>query len=170
MNRSGQVKRVESISGSLEDIATSIWLSNNGDLLYTGTYESYKISIEDNDIINASELNVFNHVSGTYYDRQQYSFLARKSGFAGPIGINPYEEDRIQVYPNPSSGMLYIHIKDHSGKVPIKVYDLGGRVVDETLADDNTSLINLSDHQPGMYVISIIDERRVVNKQVLILR
>ena len=88
----------------------------------------------------------------------------------GSVGMNSYETDQFQVYPNPSSGLLYIHIKDYSGKVPIRVHDLAGRMIYETVADDNTSLINLSDHQPGMYVVSLIDERRVANKKVLILR
>ena len=50
---------MKSISGSLEDIATGVWLSDNGDLLYTGTFESYKLSVEEYDVINASELTIF---------------------------------------------------------------------------------------------------------------
>lgn len=169
-DKSGHIKRVKSISGSLEDIATGVWLSDNGDLLYTGTYESYKLSVEGYDVINASELTVFNHISGTYYDRRPYSFLARQSGFSGPVGLKEYEEERFRVYPNPSSGLIHIEMSPESGNVLIKVHDVTGKRVFEKASGEKTIQIDLSDHQQGMYIISVIEKNRVVNKPVLIIK
>ncbi|MCK4747155.1 MAG: T9SS type A sorting domain-containing protein, partial [Bacteroidales bacterium] len=169
-DKSGHIERVESISGSLEDIATGIWLSGNGDLLYTGTFESYKLSIEANEVINASELTIFNHVSGTYYDRRPYSFLARRSGYTGPGGINKYEDERFRVYPNPSSGLIHIEMSPGSGDVLVKVHDINGKRVYEKASGDETIRIDLSDQPQGMYVVSFVEKNRVVNMPVLIIK
>ena len=169
-DKSGHVQRVESISGSLEDIATGIWMSDSGDLLYTGTFESYLLSIEANDVINASELTIFNHVSGTYYDRRPYSFLARISGFSSPVGFNNFEEERFRIYPNPSSGMIHIKWSPGPKDVLIKVHDITGKRVYEKASGDQTIQIDLSDHRQGMYVISFVEKNRVVNRPVLIIK
>jgi len=169
-DKSGDINKVESISGSLEDIPTGIWLSNKGDLIYSGKFESGLLSVEQTDVINYSQLTVFQHVSGIYYDRRPFSFLAKHAGPSDTSGIPGRGADNISVYPNPSGGMLSMDIGSLSGTARIRVHDLNGKVWHETYSDEKTTVLDLSDCPGGFYVLTLMIGDNLYKKPVLIIK
>ncbi len=165
---SGQINQIHSISGSLEDIPSGIWLSDQGDLLYTGMYESGLLPVEGTVVRNFSEMSTFNHVSGTYYDRRKFSFLALRKGFSEPAGVKPSQYDSWSIYPNPSSGIL--HIKRDNPSVParIRVHDLAGHLLYEQESERELTTLNVSGLTDGLYILSILEPQRTVIKPLMI--
>lgn len=166
---SGQIGRVYSISGSLEDVPTSIWLSGQGDLYYTGKFESASLRVENNTLSNHSELSTFNHVSGTYYDRRLYSFLAQRKGFANPLNIPVPHGTTFSIYPNPSSGMVQIQRNKLSGKARLRVYDLTGHLLSEHIVEGGLVNLDLSGLGEGMFIVSLREAGRVATSSLLII-
>ncbi len=67
---------------------------------------------------------------------------------------NIEKEQRIQIFPNPSSGMLFIK-NETCGEASAKIYDLKGRIVYERkyLSDNNE--LNLKNLPEGIYYVNI---------------
>ncbi len=168
-DKSGQIGRAYSISGSLEDAPTSIWLSNRGDLYYTGKFESASLEVEESTVYNHSELNTFNHVSGTYYDRRQYSFLARREGFADPVHISPPSRKSLNIYPNPSSGLVQIQGMNPDGTALVRIYDLKGHLLLERSMEGDLLNLDLSGLSEGMVIVSLWEEGRVATSPLLLI-
>jgi hypothetical protein len=168
-DQSGQIGRAYSISGSLEDAPTGIWLSSRGDLYYTGKFESASLEVEGHTVYNLSELYTFNHVSGTYYDRRQYSFLARREGFTGPVLITPPSRNPLNIYPNPSSGLVQIQRQNLSGTALVRIYDLTGHILSEFSMEGGQINLDLSGLGEGMVIVSLMEEGRVTTGPLLII-
>jgi hypothetical protein len=168
-DQSGQIWRVFSISGSLEDAPTNIWLSSQGDLYYTGKFESASLEVEENTIHNLSELSTFNHVSGTYYDRRQYSFLARRAEFTNPGQVQPPSREPLNIYPNPSSGLVQIQRQNLGGTALIRIYDLRGHLLSEYSLEGELLNLDLSDLGEGMFIVLLKEEGRMTTGPLLII-
>jgi len=168
-DQSGQIGRAFSISGSLEDAPTNIWLSGRGELYYTGNFESASLEVEENTIYNLSELSSFNHVSGTYYDRRQYSFLARREEFTSPGQVRPPSHKPLRIYPNPSSGLVQIQRQNLTGTALVRVYDLRGHLLSEYSLEGELLNLDLSGLGEGMFIISLTEEGRVTTAPLLII-
>ena len=167
---SGNIGRVSSISGSLEDVPAGIWLSDRGDLFYAGHFESASLPVEGDEIFNHSELSTFQHVSGIYYDRRQYSFLARREGFVQVTGMDPPQNGRLQIYPNPSSGFVHIEREDADGKAVLRVYDMTGRLLSMELMEGRKATVDLGGLDQGYVILSIQEGHRVTNRPLLIVK
>lgn len=165
---SGHINQLHSISGSLEDIPTAIWLSDQGGLLYSGIFESASLTVEAGKVFNFSELSKFSHVSGTYYDRRLFSFLAHRSGYIEPGGMEPPERDRYMIYPNPSAGVIHILRNSLSGSALIRVHDLAGRTLFEQVIHGSLAKINLSDLEAGMVILSVIEGEQMISRPLVI--
>jgi hypothetical protein len=168
--KSGGVEKLQSISGSLEDIPTSIWLADDGDLLLTGTFESALLRIGQSEDYNDSELTTFQHVSGIYYDRRIYSFLARQDYISGSTGMDDHDIDPFLIYPNPSTGLITVDPRSVRGIVRIEVHDMTGKMILKRQSVQTPIHLNLSDQPQGIYVISVTEKNRRVRKPVLIIR
>jgi len=167
---SGNIGRVESIRGSLEDEPAGIWLSDHGDLFYAGKYESASLPVEGNEIFNLSELSTFIHVSGTYYDRRQYSFLARREGFVQVTGTNPPVKDHFGIYPNPSSGIFHINREDVTGQAIIQVYDMMGRLLTGQVMEGRQATMDLGGFEGGYVIVSLREGHRITNRPMLLIK
>lgn len=169
-DQSGHIGRAYSISGSLEDAPTSIWLSRQGDLYYTGKFQSASLKVEGNTLYNLNELSTFHHVSGTYYGRRQYSFLAQRKGFADPLQVFPPSGASLSIFPNPSSGLVQIRSKNLKGTALVRVYDLRGQLVSERFVEGSPINLDLSGLGDGMFIVSLREEGKVPASSLLIIR
>ncbi len=75
-------------------------------------------------------------------------------------GISPIENGHIQLYPNPSNGLIYIEFDDLSleNELVVEVQDLLGKIVRRYTIKENSSKkigIDLSEHQAGIYFVNI---------------
>lgn len=78
-------------------------------------------------------------------------------------GLEPVEEDEYSVYPNPSSGIIYVEASSGFENVEqISVYDINGKLVrriDLPSKPDNVYGIDLGEHPAGLYLIKISGEK-----------
>lgn len=168
VDKSGSLEQASSISGSLEDIPTSVWLAGNGDLYYSGIFESYRLNVEEKEIINNAELSVFQHVSGTYYDRSIYTFLARSPAFGPPAGTTDPLPVQFRLYPNPAKGQVYIDLDSVTGAAGIRIYDIAGRMVGSVQAFSTSAVVDLSTLAPGMYIVAVTAGNKTGHQRLIV--
>ena len=66
-------------------------------------------------------------------------------------GILQQSNDNVNVYPNPTSDQITVDIKGYKGRVNVEVYDLQGRLLENTI---NTK-VSLRKYERGIYVLKI---------------
>lgn len=74
---------------------------------------------------------------------------------ASLANIPSYPDDFVYIFPNPTNGFL--NVASNSFKGNIQIYDAAGRIVYQGSMDQNT-LINLSNAEPGMYFLHLIND------------
>jgi len=80
-------------------------------------------------------------------------------------GIGSNEVQNLDIYPNPSRGMLYLNSELEVSKV--EVYTILGNHV-KSVTGHRIEQINLEEMQTGLYIISITTENGISNKKVQI--
>jgi Secretion system C-terminal sorting domain/SprB repeat len=89
------------------------------------------------------------------------------------VGLSSYKEiDLFDVYPNPSSGKVFIHLKSTKKESEIKIIDMSGRLVktiQSSLALDKTVEIDLSKLEKGVYHI-VIDSDKGRDSQMITIK
>lgn len=88
------------------------------------------------------------------------------------VGIKEITEEELEVYPNPSNGMVNILLnKQFSGlAVKVKVMDVNGRLVKSVnTTGKNRIAIDLSEMPQGLYMITLTGNEYVYTKKVHIL-
>ena len=88
----------------------------------------------------------------------------------GILNTNSYTQKRVQVYPNPSVGGLFLinDLKENTLKT-ILVFDASGRKILSKTTKETSSEINLSNTSSGIYFVKIQSEKniqtiKIVNK------
>jgi hypothetical protein len=77
--------------------------------------------------------------------------------------VEDYDPSGVAIYPNPASEILQVRGMDVAS---VKVYDLAGQLMKEIY---NSSVINVSDMEPGSYVLTVSDrEDNLVRKMIVI--
>jgi hypothetical protein len=76
-------------------------------------------------------------------------------------------KNQVCVYPNPSSGTLYLNNVADS---KIEIYDLVGKLIFTDFSNYTQKTINLSMVPPGNYIVRIINEQSVISKKITILK
>lgn len=63
----------------------------------------------------------------------------------------------IRIYPNPTDGILSIRIENYenSDDASFVLYDMSGAIVDNCKAEEQTSTIDISNCQSGIYILLI---------------
>lgn len=79
-----------------------------------------------------------------------------------PVSINDYNHDdlesKIFIYPNPAKEFIYIDLADNKlENCSVKLIDLNGRIVIESVLRSNNNKIDVSHLSPGIYFIEIYD-------------
>ncbi len=65
-------------------------------------------------------------------------------------------QNPIKVYPNPSTGIINISIKDYEGDFDILVYDISGKkIIEKQFEDTKQGIIDLSNTERGLYFVRI---------------
>lgn len=89
------------------------------------------------------------------YKNVIYEFF---TGNDTPSGIPDRETARLQVWPNPTDGILYIQTPDSQSSNPvIRVYDVYGKIVGVPGVCDSPRQIDLSRLPDGIYFVQIVD-------------
>ena len=83
-----------------------------------------------------------------------------------PSMINLTYTGNLQIFPNPSNGIVNISMDDISGKTAEVevVNNLGKHILANTF--QNTTTIDLSDYPKGIYIVRILINGQVINKKI----
>jgi len=84
------------------------------------------------------------------------------------LGLNSNSLTNATVYPNPTKDILNIDIPKASGSSKLKLYDIQGRFVMETLTNNTHEVMNIENLQSGVYMLSIENETNKTFKKVIL--
>ena len=75
---------------------------------------------------------------------------------ASPVGIRNSNETVLQIYPNPTSGIVMINLEGQAGSSTIKIFSLGGGLLySEQIYNPGIHLVNVSEYKSGTYLIQV---------------
>ncbi len=109
----------------------------------------------------------------SYGEVEDYS-VNITSGTSAPSTDNPFAEelgnekvDIFTIYPNPASEKINVVLNGIEGEVSARIYDMRGAVVKFQMLTDRNNTIEINDLTPGVYMISIDDEKQPITKQFI---
>lgn len=116
-----------------------------------------------------TNLTAGNNYSLRVLRTRQHSFNENNQNFTITIGEflstdDHILENTISIYPNPANTILNISIKDNQSISDIELYNILGEKILKTKAKK----INVSNFQPGIYIIRILTEKGRVTKRIVI--
>lgn len=86
-------------------------------------------------------------------------------------GIEEAANATFNIYPNPSSGIVYIDLSAFTNTdVTVKVYNTEGRLVNQlqTVVNQPVHTLNLKEFAQGMYTVKVITENGTIAKRLII--
>ena len=155
-----------------------------GDYLWIGTSDGF---LKFNTTTNQIEM-VFNSTNSPLEENGVYAIERDSEGvfwMGTSIGVVRFDEDAvvatnttysnndIQVYPNPTSGSVYVEIDVNESDLSsyrIEIFDLTGRKVFNKIVDEsaNTSRVDLSSLSKGCYSMNIYVNQSMTVKKVIV--
>jgi len=76
------------------------------------------------------------------------------------------EESDIRIWPNPTSGILYIELQSQD-KMKVQILDLSGAVIMERITGGTEARLNISSLPEGIYTLYITGDRHVFRKLIM---
>jgi hypothetical protein len=87
---------------------------------------------------------------------------------SSPTGLENSHFDDIQIYPNPTHGIVIINLKDLTGDTSIKIFDLKGSLVySGDMRNPGIYFINISEYRNGTYVIQTEREHHSSRQMII---
>lgn len=104
-------------------------------------------------------------------DSQKQSFIDNGLSTLSNLGQqeNNQEEEHVNIFPNPSSGIFAISIPSYFRYGQVVISAMSGQVVHQQTFDNASSLkVELNGQAPGLYIVSIISEERKYTQKIII--
>jgi hypothetical protein len=76
-------------------------------------------------------------------------------------------EEKINVYPNPTNGILNVKIESGMTKTEFKIYNCLGKLMQEGYLEEENSRIDFSTLNTGVYFLKINSESLEINKKII---
>ena len=132
--------------------------------------------------IYTAETVVFSpSVSGTYYIGFHVSTADSLVGFwlddiniapDSSVGVKNIDAINVSLYPNPTSGEVYINSKETSKNgFTIEVFNPIGQIVSKKLSDSLSNFkIDLKNQESGIYIVRIISDKGISSRHISLTR
>lgn len=162
-NCTGKVEIFENIQGTW----TKKGLSILGDNPYDRIGDALSLS---ND---GKQIAVTNYKNGNYSWKQNLNNQQQKGGTPSSIKVFNIEGilnnsnfvlENFEIYPNPTSDILNIELKENIILEKVNIFDTTGKLVKET----TEKTINLSGFSKGVYTVQVLTEKGIATKKVII--
>ena len=97
------------------------------------------------------------------------SFTPFTSSDCSLLATNDFENNKLQLYPNPVSNELNLHLEETLTNYKVGIYNLLGSLVFESSNQSNSNnTINVCELNSGIYFVKIIDaENKVYQKRLI---
>lgn len=82
------------------------------------------------------------------------------------VPTTTYSNDDILIFPNPATDVL--NLSTYEKNYVVKIYDICGRLVFHTNADETSLLLDISNYQKGAYFIQIEKQGKIIGHQKFI--
>jgi hypothetical protein len=112
-------------------------------------YVLYKIKLKNNLTLGAT----FTNQANIYFDFNFPIITNIESTTISALSTSNFDEDKIKIYPNPTSGILNIQT-DNISEFNIEIFDLIGKKVGQF---SNQNQLDISNYKSGIYLIKITD-------------
>ncbi len=84
-------------------------------------------------------------------------------------GIAMPDPDKVIIYPNPASETVYVSMPGNVDKMPIYLFDMGGKLLWTSTIAGNSAVLNLSFLHEGLYILAIEHpDGRIVRRVTII--
>jgi hypothetical protein len=161
-NGAGYLSNSHTVTGNVIELNVCYWF--NDTLPFLTFQNDFFIPLENPanytiivNIILSSSTTVCNNFSTPDTETLQYNFLSNTI-----FSFN----DNVKLYPNPSSGIIYVQGLD--AKVNrVEVHDLSGKTI-KTKMDFSGNSLDLTDLQKGIYFVKIETEKGIVNRKIVL--
>ncbi|MBV7267884.1 T9SS type A sorting domain-containing protein [Winogradskyella luteola] len=78
---------------------------------------------------------------------------------ANALNVNEFElTKKINIYPNPAKNSITINYEFQTNDSKIIIYDLSGRLVNQTMLSNNNNIIDISGLNSGVYIVNLIED------------
>lgn len=96
----------------------------------------------------------YDNATDVLFDTLTFGFLAV------PLDLDELESQEIQVYPNPTTDIVKVNLKDNTRLSSVGVFDMQGRQIQMHKNIGNTEFtVNVANLAQGMYIIRIENEK-----------
>lgn len=146
-------------------------ITQNGDQLLASAYNTYQWFFNGTKIQGATQQTYIPTFAGEYQVQVATtngckSDLSDIFYFSIENSINQIEIQKIDIFPNPTTGNISIDIPKNASDFKIKIYDLRGKTI---LEQYNTNTLDISNFQKGIYIIEIEFDSKVLERQKIVL-
>lgn len=135
-------------------------------------FDNGSFSIVGNDLVTETELDYetkseyFIYVKTT--DQGSLSFqkpLVINITDVEEVGFSEWGSEGLVMYPNPTSGMVYIQLANPGAR--LEIFDVSGHKIGDQYLYETNNELDLKAHAPGMYILRIEDTDHVWLEKVV---
>lgn len=126
------------------------------DVLLTSSSSENNYWYKGDELINSTDAQITVSVDGIY--KLRVSVEDCFSEFSELATIFTGTEDlqrNVKVYPNPASGFLQVQVPENRHSIQLRITDLTGRIIYESISEEMQTQIDLSKFKNGLYVMHI---------------
>ncbi len=110
-------------------------------------------------IIFASTLNAYSQNTGIKYTYDESgNRINRSPANNNPTGISIIKENenfKLQIYPNPTTGLFNIDVIGFDSKFQVEIFNVTGSSILNRKYSGKTVLINISNYPTGVYIVKM---------------
>jgi hypothetical protein len=113
------------------------------------------------------QLNGITMKDSVFYASTVNDLHVLKVGYENTTRIHDLHSLNIRVFPNPVTNYVSVEIPNSSGQAKIQLTDISGREIRSAYCDGNLATIDLSEVEPGIYLICI-SKGNLMEKRLLV--
>lgn len=99
--------------------------------------------------------NVLNPINGNQYYRIRQTDLNGKSTYSEIRMISVKNNSQVAIWPNPSRDYILIHNENAFNDFRVQLFDLSGRMVNETVLSGGLNTVSISSLPLGAYIVKV---------------
>ena len=74
----------------------------------------------------------------------------------------------INLFPNPTSDYLHIHLSELTGNTSIQLFTMNGALKHSENLQYKTRIVDVSNYEPGLYILKINQNNEKITKKLII--